>query len=102
MSFIKTGFPGKMAVDIATDDEKGVNVALLALERLRAQGVDLSQVKGLLMCVFMSANNNTMNIFEQASTAVVEKCHDDMFILAGLLTDGRMGNNIKIAALTLT
>jgi len=100
-SVLDAGCFGRMGTGIATGQKKGKTAAELAVDRLIDQGVNFSEVKGLLTCVYGSSLF-TMKEFKAASDVIGEKCPESSVFIMGLLVEEILGLSVAVSILTLS
>ena len=97
---MREGSVCRMGVGVTSGETRGRNAALLALERLTEQGVDIFSATGVLASVHGSSEL-TMDDFDAASMAIHEQISPDANVLIGLISEEQLGYNIKVTALAV-
>ena len=87
-----------MGIGIAEGERRAAEAAHNAISSPLLEEVDISGAMGVLVNISGSASM-TMEEFEEASTIVHEKVHEDANIIVGLVIDESLGEKIKITAI---
>lgn len=87
-----------MGIGIAEGERRAAEAAHNAISSPLLEEVDISGAMGVLVNISGSANM-TMEEFEEASTIIHEKVHEDANIIVGLVIDESLGDKIKITAI---
>jgi len=99
-SIMRSGTVGRMGVGIGSGDARGTTAAIQANNRLAAQGVDVSSATGILAAVHGSGSIR-MKDFDTASKVNHDHASADANLLVGLISDERLGGNVKATVLTV-
>jgi len=94
------GGQGSMGVGVASGEKRGATAAKLAIERLIAQGVDLSGAVRILASVHGSGSIS-MAEFDEVALTIHEHCSEGANIVVGIVYEELMGANIKVTALAV-
>ena len=70
------------------------------MERLKAQGVDISSAVGILAAVHGSGEIS-MEDFDTASRAIHEQISQDANVIVGVISDENLGGNVKVTILAI-
>jgi len=87
-----------MGIGIAEGERRAFEAANAAISSPLLEEIDISGAMGVLVNISGSANM-TMEEFEEASTIIHEKVHEDANIIVGLVIDEELGDKIKITAI---
>jgi hypothetical protein len=98
VAVMRSGRVGRMAVGISSGDSRGRTAALLALERLEAQGVSISLASGVLVSVHGSSELS-MEDYDDVSRVIHDHTSDEANVIVGLISDEQMGYNVKVSVL---
>ena len=99
-TIMKNGSVGRMGVGIASDDARGATAAERAIERLGAQGIDISSATGVLASMHGSGNIS-MADFDAASKVIHEQISPDANVLVGVISDENLGGFVKVTLLSV-
>ncbi len=87
-----------MGIGMAEGERRAAEAAHSAISSPLLEEVDISGAMGVLVNI-SGSSNMTMEEFEEASTIIHEKVHEDANIIVGLVIDESLGDNIKITAI---
>jgi cell division protein FtsZ len=87
-----------MGIGIAEGERRAAEAAHNAISSPLLEDVDISGAMGVLVNI-SGSSNMTMEEFEEASTIIHEKVHEDANIIVGLVIDESLGDKIKITAI---
>lgn len=87
-----------MGIGIAEGERRASEAAYNAISSPLLEEVDISGAMGVLVNI-SGSSNMTMEEFEEASTIIHEKVHEDANIIVGLVIDESLGDKIKITAI---
>lgn len=87
-----------MGIGMAEGERRAAEAAHAAISSPLLEEIDISGAMGVLVNISGSANM-TMEEFEEASTIIHEKVHEDANIIVGLVIDESLGDKIKITAI---
>ncbi len=87
-----------MGIGVAEGERRAFEAANAAISSPLLEEIDISGAMGVLVNISGSANM-TMEEFEEASTIIHEKVHEDANIIVGLVIDEDLGDKIKITAI---
>ncbi|MEA3543622.1 MAG: cell division protein FtsZ [Thermodesulfobacteriota bacterium] len=87
-----------MGIGVAEGERRAAEAAHNAISSPLLEEVDISGAMGVLVNISGSASM-TMEEFEEASTIIHEKVHEDANIIVGLVIDESLGEKIKITAI---
>ncbi len=87
-----------MGIGVAEGERRAFEAAHAAISSPLLEEIDISGAMGVLVNI-SGASNMTMEEFEEASTIIHEKVHEDANIIVGLVIDESLGNKIKITAI---
>jgi cell division protein FtsZ len=87
-----------MGIGVAEGERRAFEAANAAISSPLLEEIDISGAMGVLVNISGSANM-TMEEFEEASTIIHEKVHEDANIIVGLVIDENLGDKIKITAI---
>jgi len=99
-SIMRSGTVGKVGIGIGSGDARGATAASQAIDRLAAQGVDVSNATGILAAVHGSSSI-MMEDFDTASKVIHHHASADANLLVGLISEERLGGNVKVTVLTV-
>ncbi|MCK5826126.1 MAG: cell division protein FtsZ [Desulfuromusa sp.] len=87
-----------MGIGIAEGERRAAEAAHNAISSPLLEEVDISGAMGVLVNI-SGSSSMTMEEFEEASTIIHEKVHEDANIIVGLVIDENLGEKIKITAI---
>ena len=87
-----------MGIGIAEGERRAYEAANAAISSPLLEEIDISGAMGVLVNI-SGSSNMTMEEFEEASTIIHEKVHEDANIIVGLVIDEELGDKIKITAI---
>lgn len=87
-----------MGIGIAEGERRAAEAAYRAISSPLLEEVDISGAMGVLVNI-SGSSSMTMEEFEEASTIIHEKVHEDANIIVGLVIDESLGEKIKITAI---
>ncbi len=87
-----------MGIGVAEGERRAAEAAHNAISSPLLEEVDISGAMGVLVNI-SGSSSMTMEEFEEASTIIHEKVHEDANIIVGLVIDEDLGENIKITAI---
>jgi cell division protein FtsZ len=87
-----------MGIGIAAGERRAFEAAHAAISSPLLEEIDISGAMGVLVNI-SGSSNMTMEEFEEASTIIHEKVHEDANIIVGLVIDEELGDKIKITAI---
>ncbi len=87
-----------MGIGMAEGERRAAEAAHSAISSPLLEEVDISGAMGVLVNI-SGSSNMTMEEFEEASTIIHEKVHEDANIIVGLVIDENLGDRIKITAI---
>ncbi|MBE0586193.1 MAG: cell division protein FtsZ, partial [Desulfofustis sp.] len=87
-----------MGIGIAEGERRAAEAAHNAISSPLLEEVDISGAMGVLVNI-SGSSSMTMEEFEEASTIIHEKVHEDANIIVGLVIDESLGDKIKITAI---
>jgi len=87
-----------MGIGIAEGERRAAEAAHNAISSPLLEEVDISGAMGVLVNI-SGSSSMTMEEFEEASTIIHEKVHEDANIIVGLVIDESLGEKIKITAI---
>ena len=87
-----------MGIGLAEGERRAAEAAHNAISSPLLEEVDISGAMGVLVNI-SGSSNMTMEEFEEASTIIHEKVHEDANIIVGLVIDEELGDRIKITAI---
>jgi cell division protein FtsZ len=87
-----------MGIGIAEGERRAAEAAYNAISSPLLEEVDISGAMGVLVNI-SGSSSMTMEEFEEASTIIHEKVHEDANIIVGLVIDEELGDKIKITAI---
>lgn len=87
-----------MGIGAAEGERRAAEAAHSAISSPLLEEVDISGAMGVLVNI-SGSSSMTMEEFEEASTIIHEKVHEDANIIVGLVIDENLGDTIKITAI---
>jgi cell division protein FtsZ len=87
-----------MGIGVAEGERRAAEAAHNAISSPLLEEVDISGAMGVLVNI-SGSSSMTMEEFEEASTIIHEKVHEDANIIVGLVIDESLGEKIKITAI---
>ena len=87
-----------MGIGVADGERRAAEAAHNAISSPLLEEVDISGAMGVLVNI-SGSSSMTMEEFEEASTIIHEKVHEDANIIVGLVIDESLGEKIKITAI---
>jgi len=87
-----------MGIGVADGERRAAEAAHAAISSPLLEEVDISGAMGVLVNI-SGSSNMTMEEFEEASSIIYEKVHEDANIIIGLVIDEELGDKIKITAI---
>ena len=87
-----------MGIGMAEGERRAAEAAHSAISSPLLEEVDISGAMGVLVNI-SGSSGMTMEEFEEASTIIHEKVHEDANIIVGLVIDEDLGDKIKITAI---
>ncbi len=87
-----------MGIGVAEGERRAAEAAHRAISSPLLEEVDISGAMGVLVNI-SGSSSMTMDEFEEASTIIHEKVHEDANIIVGLVIDESLGDRIKITAI---
>lgn len=87
-----------MGIGVADGERRAAEAAHNAISSPLLEEVDISGAMGVLVNI-SGSSSMTMEEFEEASTIIHEKVHEDANIIVGLVIDESLGDRIKITAI---
>ena len=87
-----------MGIGVADGERRAAQAAHNAISSPLLEEVDISGAMGVLVNI-SGSSSMTMEEFEEASTIIHEKVHEDANIIVGLVIDESLGDKIKITAI---
>jgi len=87
-----------MGIGVAEGECRAAEAAHGAISSPLLEDIDISGAMGVLVNI-SGSSNMTMEEFEEASTIIHEKVHEDANIIVGLVIDEDLGDAIKITAI---
>jgi cell division protein FtsZ len=87
-----------MGIGVAEGERRAAEAAHAAISSPLLEEIDISGAMGVLVNI-SGSSNMTMEEFEEASTIIHEKVHEDANIIVGLVIDEELGDAIKITAI---
>jgi len=87
-----------MGIGVADGERRAFEAAHAAISSPLLEEIDISGAMGVLVNI-SGSSNMTMEEFEEASTIIHEKVHEDANIIVGLVIDEDLGDKIKITAI---
>lgn len=87
-----------MGIGVAEGERRAAEAAHSAISSPLLEEVDISGAMGVLVNI-SGSSSMTMEEFEEASTIIHEKVHEDANIIVGLVIDESLGDVIKITAI---
>jgi cell division protein FtsZ len=87
-----------MGIGVAEGERRASEAAQRAISSPLLEDIDISGAKGVLVNI-TGSSNMTMDEFDEASSIIHEKVHEDANIIIGLVINEEMGDRIKITAI---
>ncbi|MFO7577868.1 MAG: cell division protein FtsZ [Pelovirga sp.] len=87
-----------MGIGVAEGERRAAEAAYNAISSPLLEEVDISGAMGVLVNI-SGSSGMTMEEFEEASTIIHEKVHENANIIVGLVIDESLGDKIKITAI---
>jgi cell division protein FtsZ len=87
-----------MGIGVAEGERRAAEAAHNAISSPLLEEVDISGAMGVLVNI-SGSSSMTMEEFEEASTIIHEKVHEDANIIVGLVIDENLGDRTKITAI---
>lgn len=87
-----------MGIGVAEGERRAAEAAHNAISSPLLEEIDISGAMGVLVNI-SGSSSLTMEEFEEASTIIHEKVHEDANIIVGLVIDEALGDTIKITAI---
>lgn len=87
-----------MGIGVAEGERRAAEAANNAISSPLLEEIDISGAMGVLVNI-SGSSSMTMEEFEEASTIIHEKVHEDANIIVGLVIDENLGDKIKITAI---
>ncbi|MEZ4600175.1 MAG: cell division protein FtsZ [Syntrophotaleaceae bacterium] len=87
-----------MGIGVAEGERRASEAAQKAISSPLLEDIDISGAKGVLVNI-TGSSNMTMDEFDEASSIIHEKVHEDANIIIGLVINEEMGDRIKITAI---
>ena len=87
-----------MGIGVAEGERRAAEAANSAISSPLLEEVNISGAMGVLVNI-SGSSSMTMEEFEEASTIIHEKVHEDANIIIGLVIDEELGEKIKIIAI---
>lgn len=87
-----------MGIGLAEGERRAAEAAQKAISSPLLEDIDISGAKGVLVNITASSNM-TMEEFDEASSIIHDKVHEDANIIIGLVINEEMGDRIKITAI---
>jgi cell division protein FtsZ len=87
-----------MGIGIAEGDRRAAEAAQKAISSPLLEDIDISGAKGVLVNITASSSM-TMEEFDEASSIIHDKVHEDANIIMGIVINDEMGDRIKITAI---
>lgn len=87
-----------MGIGVAEGERRAAEAAYNAISSPLLEEVDISGAMGVLVNI-SGSSSLTMEEFEEASTIIHEKVHEDANIIVGLVIDESLGEKVKITAI---
>jgi cell division protein FtsZ len=87
-----------MGIGIAEGERRAAEAAQKAISSPLLEEIDISGAKGVLVNI-SGSSNMTMDEFDEASSIIHEKVHEDANIIIGLVINEELGDRIKITAI---
>lgn len=87
-----------MGIGVGEGERRASEAAQRAISSPLLEEIDISGAKGVLVNI-TGSSNMTMDEFDEASSIIHEKVHEDANIIIGLVINEEMGDRIKIIAI---
>lgn len=87
-----------MGIGIAEGERRAAEAAQRAISSPLLEDIDISGAKGVLVNITASSSM-TMEEFDEASSIIHDKVHEDANIIMGIVINDDMGERIKITAI---
>ncbi len=87
-----------MGIGIAEGERRASEAAQQAISSPLLEDIDISGAKGVLVNI-SGSSTMTMEEFDEASSIIHEKVHEDANIIIGLVINEELGDQIKITAI---
>ncbi|MDD4457647.1 MAG: cell division protein FtsZ [Syntrophotalea acetylenica] len=87
-----------MGIGLAEGERRAAEAAQKAISSPLLEDIDISGAKGVLVNITASSNM-TMEEFDEASSIIHDKVHEEANIIIGLVINEDMGDRIKITAI---
>jgi cell division protein FtsZ len=87
-----------MGIGVAEGERRASEAAQRAISSPLLEDIDISGAKGVLVNI-TGSSSMTMDEFDEASSIIHEKVHEDANIIIGLVINEEMGDRIKITAI---
>nr|WP_283775413.1 cell division protein FtsZ [Desulfuromonas sp. CSMB_57] len=87
-----------MGIGVAEGERRAAEAAHRAISSPLLEEIDISGAKGVLVNITASSSM-TMEEFDEASSIIHEKVHEDANIIIGLVINEELGERIKITAI---
>lgn len=87
-----------MGIGLAEGERRAAEAAQKAISSPLLEDIDISGAKGVLVNITASSSM-TMEEFDEASSIIHDKVHEDANIIIGLVINEEMGERIKITAI---
>ncbi len=87
-----------MGIGIAEGERRAAEAAQKAISSPLLEDIDISGAKGVLVNITASSSM-TMEEFDEASSIIHDKVHEDANIIMGIVINDEMGDRIKITAI---
>ncbi len=87
-----------MGIGLSEGEDRAADAAQQAISSPLLEDIDISGAKGVLVNI-SGSSNMTMEEFEEASTIIHEKVHEEANIIIGLVIDEELGDRLKITAI---
>lgn len=87
-----------MGIGIAEGERRASEAAQQAISSPLLEDIDISGAKGVLVNI-SGSSSMTMEEFDEASSIIHEKVHEDANIIIGLVINEELGDQIKITAI---
>lgn len=98
---LRSGEAGILGVGVASGPARGTAAVISALERLSGQGVNVTGVMSVLVCVEVSSDF-TMKDLEDASITVAGRFATDVDVRFGILRNDRLGCNLQVTIMAVS
>jgi cell division GTPase FtsZ len=96
VTIMRGGNRGWLGAGVASGPAKGRIAAMLALERLAAQGMATFDTTGVLAIV-QGSSLFTMEDFDEASGVIHYHVAEDSNLMVGFITDDQLGFNVRVS-----